>query len=65
MAELYTKLPKGRFVYIQKGYVSNLDFIGQVKNSVVTLKNGEQIALGRNYKNDFFVAINRYVRDGR
>ena len=65
MAELYAKLPKGRFVYIQKGYVSNLDFIGQVKNSIVTLKNGEQIALGRSYKNDFFVAFNRYVRDGR
>ena len=65
MAELYAKLPKGRFVYIQKGYVSNLDFIGQVKNSVVTLKNGDQIALGRSYKDDFFVAFNRYVGDGR
>lgn len=65
MAELYAKLPKERFVYIQKGYVSNLDFILQVKNSVVTLKNSDQITLGRSYKDDFFVAFNRYVRDGR
>ena len=65
MAELYAKLPQGRFVYIQKGYVSNLGFIGQVKNNVVTLKNGDQIALGRGYKDDFFVAFNRYVRDRR
>ena len=65
MTELYAKLPKGRFVYIQKGYVSNLDFIGQVKSNEVTLKNGDQIALGRSYKDDFFVAFNRYVRDGR
>lgn len=63
MAELYAKLPKGQFVYIQKGYVSNLNFIKQVKNNVVTLKNDEQIALGRNYKKDFFVAFNRYVGD--
>ena len=63
MAELYAKLPKGRFVYIQKGYVSNLDFIGQVKNNIVTLKNGEQLALGRSYKDAFFVAYNRYVGD--
>ena len=63
MADLYAKLPQRQFVYIQKGYVSNLDFIGQVKNNVVTLKNGEQVALGRSYKNDFFVAFNRYVRD--
>lgn len=65
MAKLYSKLPKGQFAYIQKGYVSNLNFIRQVKNNIVTLKNGEQIALGRNYKNDFFVAFNCYVRDGK
>ena len=65
MAELYAKLPKGQFVYIQKGYVSNLDFIGQVKSNEVTLKNGDQIALGRSYKDGFFVAFNRYVRNER
>lgn len=65
MKELYAKLPVGRFVYLQKGYVSNLDFIQQVKNNVVTLKNREQIALGRSYKKDFFIALNRYVGDGR
>lgn len=65
MADLYEKLPKGQFVYIQKGYVSNLDFIKQVKNNVVTLKNDEHIPLGRNYKKDFFMSFNRYVGGGK
>lgn len=65
MDELFSKLPKGKFVYLQKGFVSNLANVRQVKNSVITLKHGEEIALSRNYKQDFLLAFNRYVGDGR
>lgn len=65
MAELFAKLPEGKFVYLQKGFVSNLENVRQVKNSVIKLKHGEEVALSRNYKQAFLLAFNRYARDGQ
>ena len=65
MQSLFTKLPRGMFVYLQKGYVSNFSNIQQLKSNIVFLKNGDESPLSRMYKQDFMLAFNRYVGDGR
>lgn len=65
MDELYSKLPKDQFVFLQKGLVSNLRNIQRVKNNVITLKSGLEVSLSRIYKQDFWVAFNRYVEGGK
>lgn len=59
MASLYDKLPADKFVYLQKGFVSNLSSIKQLKNNIVTLNGGEEIPLSRIYKKDFLLAFNQ------
>lgn len=65
MTDLFSRLPEHKFAYLQKGFVCNLSIIDRVKNNMVTLKNGKQVPLSRNYKHDFLIAFNRYVGGGK
>ena len=49
LSAVYKALDDLRFVYIEQGCFVNLDFITRVTGSEVFLKNGEKLAISRNY----------------
>ena len=49
LAVVYQALDDQRFVYIEQGCFVNLDHVTRVKGSEVFLKNGEKLAISRNY----------------
>ncbi len=49
LSTVYKALNDLRFVYIEQGCFVNLDFITRVTGSEVFLKNGEKLAISRNY----------------
>lgn len=49
LSVVYQALDDQRFVYIEQGCFVNLDHVTRVKGSEVFLKNGEKLAISRNY----------------
>lgn len=49
LSTVYETLNDLRFVYIEQGCFVNLDFITRITGSEVILKNGEKLAISRNY----------------
>lgn len=50
-------LPNNRFVRIHKSFIINMNHIASIKNTKITLKNGEVVSIGRSYRKSFMIRI--------
>ena len=48
------KLPKNQFFRIHKSFMINTNHIEKITGNVVVLTNGNEVPIGRKYKDDFF-----------
>jgi DNA-binding LytR/AlgR family response regulator len=61
LSSLQSRLPPGLFAYSHQSFLVNLAFVQAVKNEVVCLRGGETIPIGRSYKKEFLLALERYA----
>jgi DNA-binding LytR/AlgR family response regulator len=61
LSSLQSRLPPGMFAYSHQSFLVNLAFIQTVKNERVWLRGGETLPIGRSYKKDFLLALERYA----
>ena len=58
---LYNLLPHTKFVQIHKSYIINLDYLMKYKGGKVIMANGEEINVGRPYKENFNNVFKEYL----
>ncbi|MBB5441282.1 DNA-binding LytR/AlgR family response regulator [Pedobacter sp. AK017] len=56
--EMQDILPPGSFKRVHKSFIINLDAVVSLQANFIYLSNGARIALGPNYRKDFFDTIN-------
>jgi DNA-binding LytR/AlgR family response regulator len=61
LCSLQTRLPPGLFAYSHQSFLVNLAFVQTVKNERVWLRSGEMVPIGRSYKKEFLLALERYA----
>ena len=58
--DILQELPSN-FVRCHSGFIVNLDYADSVGGGNVTLKNGEKLPIGRQFKSDFYVGYAEYL----
>jgi DNA-binding LytR/AlgR family response regulator len=58
---LQSRLPPGLFAYAHQSFLVNLAYVQTIKNESVWLRSGETIPIGRSYKKEFLLALERYA----
>lgn len=58
---LFQKLPFNQFAYPNQSYIVNFDYIQCEKNNIITMENGKEIVISRNYLQSFMTELHRYV----
>jgi DNA-binding LytR/AlgR family response regulator len=61
LSSLQSRLPPGMFAYSHQSFLVNLAFIQTVNNKKILLRSGETLPIGRYYKKDFLLALERYA----
>jgi DNA-binding LytR/AlgR family response regulator len=59
--EMEENLSGGQFIRVHKSFIINLDKTSVVEGNMIHLNNGKTIALGPNYRKDFFERIGSMV----
>ena len=57
LSKFESLLPEQMFVRIHKSYIINLNHIASIRNTKITLKNGELVSIGKSYKKRFLDRI--------
>jgi DNA-binding LytR/AlgR family response regulator len=61
LRSLQSRLPPGLFAYTHQSFLINLAFVQTVMNEKVYLRSGETLPIGRRYKKEFLLALERYA----
>jgi DNA-binding LytR/AlgR family response regulator len=61
LSSLQSRLPPGLFAYSHQSFLVNLAYVQAIKNELVWLRGGETLPIGRSYKKEFLLALERYA----